>query len=480
MKHLALVQAEFLKIARKWHDLTYDEQKAYLQRHPLSRRKLTARPSSGEVATSTSDDLHKKYIEVATDKMEKGYVVAVPRDGKKQYYKLKDGKLWTSQYENTDWILDESQKLPYAHGAIVVGPALQTFDKAQRSYANTYFKTTEEVPAWILTGHSPSGSYYGSSNILTPIYERKKLPVGTSIQILAGGDFAVINGQRQPVRFTDPAADKSPFEKDYGYDPTKKQLPLKALQEVTAEGTAKQPVKQEVKEVPVTPTTTAPTKTAVPTKPPKSMSKQEIAKLLSDSGIADSARYSDKKGGFIFKRGYFYRHGMDSDKFANAIMARSRNVGLTPVLVDSADKWNRWPKGSWFEAVVKFEQMKDETERQTAHKSKGFPADDILQSMKTFGFPSSGASMRDLDIEKDRDGNVSRIGKSFRYLGTWYSRPGEEDDDQPTWDRKSEKYYKQVFEDWSRQQPWFNSKTMDISVEPSEKAWVSFDIVKKA
>lgn len=44
MKHLAIIQLEFLKTARKWDELSYEEQKGYLSRHPQSKRKLTAKP----------------------------------------------------------------------------------------------------------------------------------------------------------------------------------------------------------------------------------------------------------------------------------------------------------------------------------------------------------------------------------------------------------------------------------------------------
>jgi len=44
MKHIAAIQTEFLKEARKWDDLSLEEQKAYLQRHPKSKRRITAKP----------------------------------------------------------------------------------------------------------------------------------------------------------------------------------------------------------------------------------------------------------------------------------------------------------------------------------------------------------------------------------------------------------------------------------------------------
>ncbi|MDO8641765.1 MAG: hypothetical protein Q7R33_09560 [Nitrosarchaeum sp.] len=53
MKHLAVIQSEFLKEARKWDDLSYEDQKGYLKRHPASKRKLTAKPDS---STKGKDD----------------------------------------------------------------------------------------------------------------------------------------------------------------------------------------------------------------------------------------------------------------------------------------------------------------------------------------------------------------------------------------------------------------------------------------
>lgn len=44
MNHLATILAEFNKLARHWDDLTLEEQKGYLSRHPLTRRKITAKP----------------------------------------------------------------------------------------------------------------------------------------------------------------------------------------------------------------------------------------------------------------------------------------------------------------------------------------------------------------------------------------------------------------------------------------------------
>jgi hypothetical protein len=44
MKHNAQIQCEFLKIARDWDDMTFEEQTQYLRDHPGSQHRITARP----------------------------------------------------------------------------------------------------------------------------------------------------------------------------------------------------------------------------------------------------------------------------------------------------------------------------------------------------------------------------------------------------------------------------------------------------
>ena len=49
MKHLAIIQSEFVKsasskVATNWDELPYEGQKEYLRQHPASKRKITAKP----------------------------------------------------------------------------------------------------------------------------------------------------------------------------------------------------------------------------------------------------------------------------------------------------------------------------------------------------------------------------------------------------------------------------------------------------
>jgi hypothetical protein len=66
MKHLAVIQSEFLKSAftkqaRDWDDLTLEEQKGYLQRHPKSKRKLTGQSDQSSSSTDTDVKKPKDY-----------------------------------------------------------------------------------------------------------------------------------------------------------------------------------------------------------------------------------------------------------------------------------------------------------------------------------------------------------------------------------------------------------------------------------
>lgn len=60
MKHLATIQVEFLKEAREWDEMSYDEQKEYLKKHRKSKRKLTAKP---EAAKKIQQQLEQKRLE---------------------------------------------------------------------------------------------------------------------------------------------------------------------------------------------------------------------------------------------------------------------------------------------------------------------------------------------------------------------------------------------------------------------------------
>jgi len=113
---------------------------------------------------------------------------------------------------------------------------------------------------------------------------------------------------------------------------------------------------------------------------------------------------------------------------------------------------------------------------------KLFPADAIKSSLESLNL---GGERYDSDerervhVQKNHKGEVKYLEVDFRHLGTWHSRPGEEDDDYPRWDEGSEKKYTKIFESWARSKPWFDEDTMKTYVRTDEKAYVSFGIKKR-
>ena len=72
MKHTATIQKEFLKHAMtkqsaQWEDLSYDAQKEYLQKHPASKKKMTAKPGqTGASINDLKDEIKSKKQELNT------------------------------------------------------------------------------------------------------------------------------------------------------------------------------------------------------------------------------------------------------------------------------------------------------------------------------------------------------------------------------------------------------------------------------
>jgi len=61
MKHLATIQAGFLKEAREWNKLSLDEQRAYLKKHPKSKKRLTR--SGMHVSENKQKDVSEQSLD---------------------------------------------------------------------------------------------------------------------------------------------------------------------------------------------------------------------------------------------------------------------------------------------------------------------------------------------------------------------------------------------------------------------------------
>lgn len=73
-----------------------------------------------------------------------------------------------------------------------------------------------------------------------------------------------------------------------------------------------------------------------------------------ENSITGVDKISFKKDGTILaKRGYFYRHGMDETKMANALVSALAAEGIEIEVVDKYDDWKPWPKDSNLVVVFK-------------------------------------------------------------------------------------------------------------------------------
>jgi hypothetical protein len=98
MKHLAAIQAEFLKEASSWNKMSLDDQRAYLKRHPKSKRRLTGRhgtPPGQQRVQEEADKIVKKIDSKAISlDMSHGRQKSVMNRLKKLYQKHK-GQLYS-------------------------------------------------------------------------------------------------------------------------------------------------------------------------------------------------------------------------------------------------------------------------------------------------------------------------------------------------------------------------------------------------
>jgi hypothetical protein len=93
MKHLTIIQSQFLKEARKWDDLSHEEQVAYLKRHKKSKRKLTKSKSDTKVRKYKIGDkiyLKDKDIFVVTNDDYFGHLYVRDKEGLKFFVKPND------------------------------------------------------------------------------------------------------------------------------------------------------------------------------------------------------------------------------------------------------------------------------------------------------------------------------------------------------------------------------------------------------
>lgn len=81
----------------------------------------------------------------------------------------------------------------------------------------------------------------------------------------------------------------------------------------------------------------------------KQVKPKEIRDLQDKLRGVEKISWSGKFQEFIFKRFYFYRHGMNSETFAELTKNELDELGYIFEITQNEDHFNIWPKNSWFE-----------------------------------------------------------------------------------------------------------------------------------
>ena len=81
--------------------------------------------------------------------------------------------------------------------------------------------------------------------------------------------------------------------------------------------------------------------------------KKNFKKFVEENvdGVDKIIRHKD--GTFSLHRGFFYRHGMTSEKWAEKVSDRLKEANVDFEVVKHNEHWAAWPKDSWFIVTVK-------------------------------------------------------------------------------------------------------------------------------
>lgn len=66
---------------------------------------------------------------------------------------------------------------------------------------------------------------------------------------------------------------------------------------------------------------------------------------IATQSIADTVG-KKKDGSFVIRRGYFYRQGLDSEKFKNAVLKALKDHGFEAQAVEHGDHWAPFKGGA--------------------------------------------------------------------------------------------------------------------------------------
>ena len=85
------------------------------------------------------------------------------------------------------------------------------------------------------------------------------------------------------------------------------------------------------------------------------MNKKLTGRFFRENVICDKIIKS--KDQIKFRNYFFYTHGRTAESFKNGIEKQLTKLGIDFQLIDYCENWQAWPKDSYFEVIIKLEEI---------------------------------------------------------------------------------------------------------------------------
>jgi len=150
------------------------------------------------------------------------------------------------------------------------------------------------------------------------------------------------------------------------------------------------------------------------------------------------------------------------------------NIKFDPQNPHEQDEDVDFVSRGWHKPKEEKETKAESTKEKKTRKKipKGLP-EDVVSGLERLRI-SDADGYDEVEVTKDKKGNIEVVTTGFRYLGNWIER--EEDDDFAEWSEDSYQHYADKFEDWAKNKSWYDPETMKTEVYPGEKKWAYFGI----
>lgn len=83
------------------------------------------------------------------------------------------------------------------------------------------------------------------------------------------------------------------------------------------------------------------------------MMDKHVKKLIRETNAAADKVTFKRDGTIVFRRGYFYAHGYNAEKFAKRVKADLAEHGIKAEIVGFRNHWAPWPRETYWEVTMR-------------------------------------------------------------------------------------------------------------------------------